>query len=195
MPIDPILASLLISGGSAAVGSIFGDDDEFQMSPERRRIFNVLSGELGRGEFGFSADEKAKMINQLRGELKEGAERQTRRSTESLKRRDLLSPGQAGGAAVEIESAFGKQLGEGVTDINLASAREARRRKGELERTLLGASQAQFQPADDIFGDIGGLSENIMSILLKRGDGDDDFELPRLRQPRRPQFSPGPLRQ
>ena len=196
---DPIITSALISAGGGLLGKFFGDDDEFKMSPEQRKVLNRLMGELEAGNFGFTASEKANMRKTIARQLTEAGEKSNVQRSASLRRRGISSSEIEAASLTDTSNILFDLRNQAETDIEVASAREGRRRKGELERLTLSASQGQFQQGNNegLFGDIGGASENIMSILLRRGGGagTDDFELPPLRRPRRPRFNPGPLRQ
>ena len=183
---DPATMSLLLSLGSAGAGALFGGEDEFKMSPRKKAIFDRLTAELAKGDLGISIEERQAMEKQLKEGIREESERATASSTASLVRRGGLSAGQQAGLTTSIQAGAGKAFGRGLTDIALFDAREKARRRSEIESTLLGTPE-QFDTGDDIFDDLGGLSENIMSIILnrrKKPGVNDEESFSNLRAPR-----------
>ena len=166
-----ILAPLAIAGGSGLLNALFGSDDEFKMSPEQRRLLDMLMGEYQRGEFGPSRGEQSQLQERLRGGLREASQARTGSALSSLGRRGLLSSGQAAGITSNIQSGFGKAFGKGVTDIQLGSADIARQEKGQLRSLLAGLSGGQYVPGGDVPG-LGGLGQNAMLAYLLGGQGD-----------------------
>ncbi len=176
---DPLTIALLTSAGSSGLlNALFGEGDKFDMSPEQRRLLNMLMGEYQRDEFGPSRGEQSQLQERLRGSLKEQSQARTGSSLASLGRRGLLSSGQAAGITSNIQSGFGKAFGKGVTDIQLGSADIARQEKGQVRGLLGGLSQGQFIPGGDVPG-IGGLGQNAMLAYLMRdqGQGTDKISL------------------
>lgn len=176
------LAPLAIGAGSSALEALLGEGDRWEMSPEQRKLYEALMKEYQTGSFGYSTAEKMNMAKELRGGLDEQTQRAIGSTQGSLSRRGMLSPGQMGGMATDITASAGKAYGEGLTDIELASVSEGRRRKAELESALMGTSQGQFIPADDsIFDDIGGMAGDWMYYELmkdrkkKRGSPYGDY--------------------
>lgn len=167
-----ILAPLGIAAGSGLLNALFGEGDKFDMSPEQRRLLNMLMGEYQRGEFGPSLGEQSQLQQRLKGTLREQAQERTGSSLASLGRRGALSPGQVSGLTTDIQSGFGRAFGKGVTDIQLGSADIARQEKGQLRSLLAGLSGGQYIPGGDVPG-LGGLGQNAMlAYLLSRQGGD-----------------------
>ena len=192
MPIDPITASLLLSGGSALAGKFLGGDDEYKMSPRQKLIYDRLLKELESGDLGFSAQEKADMAEQLKTGLRTESQAATKSVSSSLQRRGMLSGGQLPGISTRIQASAGKAFGQGLTDIELASAREKRRRKSELESALMGFPE-QFVPGYDPSDDLGEISGNLMELFLnkrKKPGINDEGSFSNLRAPRFPFKAP-----
>jgi hypothetical protein len=164
------LAPLAIAGGSGLLNALFGEDDRFDMSPEQRRMLNMLLREYQGGEFGPSFAEQSQLQKRLKEGLQEQAQTRTGSSLASMARRGTLSPGQASGLTTDIQSGFGEAYGKGVTDIQLGSAEIARREKGQVRGLLGGLSQGQYIPGRDVPG-LGGAGQNALLYYLLRGQG------------------------
>lgn len=77
---------------------------------------------------GFSQEEEGSMLQKLKRQLLGESQAQIGATRESLSRRGMLSSGQMVGISTDISSSFGKRYGEGVTDIQLGSAKAKRER-------------------------------------------------------------------
>jgi len=166
----PIWGPLALSAGASLADALFGQDDQFKMSPEQRALYQKLMGEYSSGSFGYSAAEKMGMQKKLKTGLTEESQARTGASLASLGRRGVLDAGSAAGITTGIQSDYGKAYGEGLTDIELSSAEEGRRRKSELENALMGASQGQFVEGGSMAGDIGNMAGNWMYYELMKED-------------------------
>ena len=82
-----LLAPLAIAGGSGLLNALLGEEDRFDMSPEQRRMFNMLLREYEQGEFGPSPTQQAGMLSQFKGELQEESQAKTGQAFSSLARR------------------------------------------------------------------------------------------------------------
>ena len=173
-----LLAPLAIAGGSGLLNALLGEEDRFDMSPEQRRMFNMLLREYEQGEFGPSPTQQAGMLSQFKGELQEESQAKTGQAFSSLARRGQVAPGILGGTATGIQSAYGKAYGRGAERIKLGSADIASEEKGRVGGLLAGLSQGQFIPGGDVPG-LGGLGQNAMLAYLMRdqGQGQDKVSL------------------
>ena len=160
--------SLILTGASGIGSMLFGGDDEYKMSPEQRKFYEMLMGEYRGGKFGYSAIEKEGMRSQMKESLTGESQKAIGSNMASLARRGLMSPGQAAGMTTEIGSAYGKAYGQGVENIELASTREGRRRKAELERALMGASQGDYVQGEDFSQGLGDMAGNWMQYFLMK---------------------------
>lgn len=166
---NPLLVHGGITAGSALLNALFGDEDEFKMSPETREIYNMLLGKYKTGDFGISRSERGNLLKRFRTGLQEESQARTGASLKSLGRRGFLSPGQAAGVTTDIESSFGKAFGKGVTDIDIASERIKSQEEQDILQMLAGLSgQSTFQPGQDIPG-LEGASGNLALLNILRG--------------------------
>jgi hypothetical protein len=158
---------LTLAGGVA--GLLADDDGKRSMSPEQRRIYEMLLKEYESGDYGYSQADLKAMKERLRGSLLEESQATTGRNIASLQRRGAGGPGQMEGMATRIGSAANIAYGKGMTDIDIAGAESKLRGKSQLRRALLGASQGDFTPPDQsIWGDIGSASGNWMEYFLRK---------------------------
>jgi hypothetical protein len=145
---------------------------------------------------GYSLAEKSAMRDKLKAFLGEEAQTQTGRNIASLGRRGVFSPGQAAGMATKTSADYGRGVGKGMTDIEIASTDAARRRKEFLMGQIGGASQGQFMPADNsFFDDISGFATDLSYYLNRPKGGGYDFlnSGGARRGYQSPNFNPGPL--
>ena len=165
---DPATMSLILTGASGIGSMLFGGDDEYKMSPEQRKFYNKLMREYKAGDFGLSREEMENMEKQLRESLMEESETAVGRNVSSLGRRGVLGQGSATSLATGIGSASAEAFGKGKTDISLYDKREGRRRKAELERALMGASQGDYVQGEDFSQGLGDMAGNWMQYALMK---------------------------
>lgn len=170
---DPVTISLLAGGGLSLVDSLIGGGDDFKMSPEQKRMYEMLLKEYKSGEFGYSPAEKRRMQFGLESRLKNYAADANSSLAASASRRGQAWNPQS---AVEITGKAGQAYSQGLTEIDTASEREGRRRKAELENALLGVSGGTYVPDEDM--DIGGMAGDLFTLLNKKkkpGVADEDI--------------------
>lgn len=147
---DPIVASILASLGAGGIDALFGGNET--MTSEQRRTLEYVWGELQKSDtaLGFSAQEKMGLQKNLKTGIRDYSEAQTGIGTESLARRGVSDPGQIAALTTSIMSGAGEAYGQGLTDIDLASTKAGRQRKGQLLGMLPGLSQGQLDQGPDI---------------------------------------------
>lgn len=151
-------------------GAFLGGEDKYKMSPEQRRIYEMLLREYESGDYGYSQADLGEMKSSLKSNLLEESQAATGRNIASLGRRGVSGAGQLAGMTASTSADYGRAYGKGITDINVAGAESKLRGKAALRSALLGSSQGDYVPADDsIFGDIGQAGGNWMLYdLLKK---------------------------
>jgi len=155
---------LSLAGGG--LNALFGKDDEFQMNPEAKRIYDILLGKYKTGDFGMSPMERENLLKSFKTKLGEESQTQTGRSLESLGRRNLLSPGQAAGVTTDIQSTYGKAFGKGVTDIDIANEEMKRQEEAQTLRLLsMLPGQSVYKQGGGIEG-MGDFAENMTLFNL-----------------------------
>lgn len=147
---DPIVASILASLGAGGIDALFGGQET--MTPEQRRVLEYVQGELNKSDLalGFSTQEKEGMRGRLKTDIRDYTEEQIGSGESSLSRRGAGSAGQIAALTTNIMAEGGKTFGEGLTDIDLASARAGRQRRSQLTSMLPGLSQGQLDQGPDI---------------------------------------------
>ena len=159
------LAPAAISAGGGLLSSLLDDDT---MTPEQRRIYNMLMGEKDKYQ-GLSPQEKQLMGAKLKTDLTAGAQQRIAGSRASAVRRGVYSPGVASGMATDVNAGFGKAYQQGLTDIDLKSAEMNRSGKMDIYRLLMGMT-GQGKPQSDMSGDIGDIAGNawMYNLLTKK---------------------------
>lgn len=170
---DPVTASLLISGGTAAANAIFGGNGQ---TDEQRKYYEWLWNEVQKPDsaFGFSAQEKAEMARVLREKISEYDQRAIGSGTTSLARRGMSSPGQVAGMTTEINAQGGKNYAAGIGNIDLASAQAGRERKAQLTSMLPYASNMPRE-GGDFLGTLGQFGQNLSYYMNRPKDETPDF--------------------
>ena len=160
------LAPAAITAGSAILKALTGGDT---MSPERRRLFQQLQGELDQGDLGFSGSEKSLMGLNLKNSIQGQTQENIGSNISSLERRGMNTAGMVTGMTTAAQTAGGKAYGQGVNDIELASQEQARKRKAQIQALMAGLT-----PEADTggVGDLSGLSSNLMQILMNKKKND-----------------------
>lgn len=147
---DPTTIAILASLGAGGIDALFGGKET--MTPEQRRALEYVWSELRKSDvgLGFSAQEKMGMQKRLKTGIRDYSEEQTGIGTKSLARRGVSGPGQIAAMTTSIMSGAGETYGEGLTEIDLASARAGRERRGQLTGMLPGLSQGYLDQGPDI---------------------------------------------
>ncbi len=151
----PALIGLGISLGSGILGGLLGGK-----SPAEERLESILA-ELDKSFVaqGLSQAERANLLEQATKSITRRAATQKARTSASLARRGVKSPGILAGANVRIGSQAAADVSEAERGILSSHLEIARRRYDDLRRqatTLAGSI-----PEDDIFGTLGQLGQNI----------------------------------
>jgi hypothetical protein len=147
------LAPLAIGAGEGLLSSIFGSDNKYTMSDEQKRALQYIWGELQKpdSQLGFSPQERADLINQIKTKVGEQTQSSIGSNTASLARRGMATPGGITGMTTDITAQGGKDIASGITNVGLASEQAGRQRKSQLLGMLPGMSQGDYQPADNSF--------------------------------------------
>jgi len=157
------LAPTAIGGGLSLVDALLsGDSDQEKM---RKRLLK----EYDEGEFGYSPEEKRGLRFGLGNRLKNFATSSNKAASASAARRGQAWNPQA---ITETIGKAGQAYAGGLVDIDVASEEQARKRKLELEKALLGYASTD---EGGLGGGIGDLAGNIMQMeLLKKKKKPDE---------------------
>lgn len=156
---NPALLGLGVSLGSGILGSLLGGK-----SPAEERLESILA-ELDKGFVaqGLSQAERANLLQQATKSIMKRAATRKARTSASLARRGVKSPGILAGANVRIGSQAAEDVSEAERGILTSHLDIARQRFADLQRqaTLLSTSI----PQDDVFGTLGQLGQNIGQLV------------------------------
>ena len=160
------LATIGISAGASIVDYLLGANPE-TMTPEERRAYEYILGELQKSDvaLGFSPEEKMGFQEKLKTGIADFTTEQIGQGTASLARRGAGSPGQTAALTTSATATGGEAFGQGLTDIELASAETGRKRKDYLTGLLPGAARGRIDQSGANFG--GDLASYISNLAFQ----------------------------
>ena len=163
------LGILGLSAGAGLADYLFGKD-EGSMTPEERRIYDYVMGELAKSDtaLGYSPQEKMGMQKNLKTGLQEYGQEQLASGTASMARRGAYSPGNVAAMTTSMMANQGKAYGQGLTDIDLASMQAGRQRKGQLMGMLPGMG-GRMAAEPDLGGSISDFIANLAYYYSSQG--------------------------
>jgi len=152
---DPLTASLLMSAGGGALDALTGDDE--RMSPEQRKVFNLLMGRLGESQ---NVQGRIDALTQRTKRF--GTEQAASLEASSARRGVPMSAGQTTQAQVGITGKLGEGLMEAIPDIQHQAKNE--------ELGILNSLAGMTPPPEknDFSGDFGDMAGNAMFYWLMK---------------------------